>query len=199
MSEMGQTDSEIFAGGPPVRLERSLGLIKPDRPWIIQRAVIAGLVGWVPLVVLTVAQDSAWWGEKVRSLLFDFAVPARSLIAAPLFIFAESICIPQLGSTVRHFFDAGLVLESDRYRFDAALASTRRLRDSMVAEVLTIGFAYALILALILYVPPGEFPAWHRSGGSESLTFSLAGWWHALVSIPLLNVLFLGWLWVSFR
>jgi hypothetical protein len=198
MSEMGQTDSEIFAGGPPVRLERSLGLIKPDRPWIIQRAVLAGLVGWVPLVVLTVAQDSVWWGEKVRSLLFDFAVPARSLIAAPLFIFAESICIPQLGSTVRHFFDAGLVLESDRYRFDAALASTRRLRDSMAAEVLTIGLAYALILALILYVPPGEFPAWHRSGGSESLTFSLAGWWHALVSIPLLNVLFLGWLWRLF-
>jgi hypothetical protein len=108
MSEMGQTDSEIFAGGPPVRLERSLGLIKPDNPRIIQRAILAGLIGWVPLVVLTVAQDSTWWGEKLRSLLLDLAVPARSLIAAPLFIFAESICIPQLGTTVRHFLDAGL-------------------------------------------------------------------------------------------
>jgi len=198
MNEMIQTDSDIFAGGPPVRLERSLGLIKPDNPRIIQRALLAGFIGWVPLVILTMVQDSAWWGENLRSLLLDLAVPARSLIAAPLFIVAESLCIPQLGTTVRHFLDAGLVRESDRERFDAAIASTRRLRDSTAAEVITIMLAYALVLALIHYVPPGEFPAWHRSGGSESLTLSLAGWWHALVSIPLLTVLFFGWLWCLF-
>src|SRR4029079_2533185 len=116
MREMTQTDSELFDGGPPVRLERSLGLIKPDNPRIMYRAVLAGVIGWVPLVVFTVAQDSAWWGEKVKSLLFDFAVPARSLIAAPLFIVAESVCIPQLGSIVRHFLDTGLVPESDSLR-----------------------------------------------------------------------------------
>src|SRR6185295_6651512 len=103
MRELAQTDSELFDGGPPVWLERSLGLIKPDNPRIKYRAVLAGIIGWVPLVVLTVAQDSGWWGERVKSLLFDFAVPARSLIAAPLLVFAEAICIPQLGRIVRHF------------------------------------------------------------------------------------------------
>ena len=132
MSELVQTDSEIFAGGPPIRLERSLGLIKPDNPRIIQRTILAGVIGWAPLVILTVAQDSAWWGEKVRSLLLDLAVPARSLIAAPLFIFAELLCIPQLGTTVRHFLDAGLVRESDRERFDAAV------------EQLPVGFLHLL-------------------------------------------------------
>src|SRR5262247_3593485 len=97
MKEITQTDSEIFEGGPPVRLQRSLGLIKPDNPRIIYRAVLAGVIGWVPLVVLTVAQESAWWGERISTLLLDFAVPARFLIAAPLFIFAESLCIPELG------------------------------------------------------------------------------------------------------
>ncbi|MBI3797382.1 MAG: hypothetical protein HY268_10520 [Deltaproteobacteria bacterium] len=71
MSEMGQPGSDIFAGGPPVRLERSLGLIKPDNPRITQRALLAGFIGWVPLVILTVVQDSAWWGENLRSLLLD--------------------------------------------------------------------------------------------------------------------------------
>src|SRR5262245_47416489 len=137
MSEIVQTDSEMFAGGPPIRLERSLGLIKPDNPRIMQRAFLVGLLGWVPLVVFAVAQDSAWWGENLKSLLFDLAVPARSLIAAPLFIIAESFCIPELGITVRHFLDAGLVPESDRERFDAAIASTRRLRDSTAAEIIT--------------------------------------------------------------
>ena len=57
---------------------------------------------------------------------------------------------------------------------------------------------YALIVALIYYVPPGEFPAWHKSGDNEHPVLSFAGWWHALVSIPLLNVLFFGWLWRLF-
>jgi len=197
MSEMVLTDSELFAGGPPIRIERSLGLIKPDEPRIIRRAVLAAVIGWAPLVVLAAVQD-AWWGERVKALLLDFAVPARFLIAAPLFILAESVCIPQLGSTVRHFLDAGLVLESDRLRFDEAIASTRRLRDSITAEVFTLVLAYALVIALIRYVPPAEFPAWHRSGGGGTSTFSVAGWWHALVSVPLLTVLFFGWLWRLF-
>jgi len=198
MDVTAYAESELFAGGPPVRIQRSLGLIKPDEPRITQRAILAGLVGWAPLVMLTAAQDSALWGDKMRSLLLDFAVPARFLIAAPLFVLAESVCIPQLGSIVRHFLNAGLVLESDRRRFDTAIASTRRLRDSWTAEVITIVLAYTLIIALIRYVPPGEFPAWHKSGGSGSQVFSLAGWWHALVSVPLLNVLFFGWLWRLF-
>ena len=134
----------------------------------------------------------------MRSLLLDFAVYTRSLIAASLFILAESVCIPQLGNIVRHFLDAGLVSESDRHRFDAAIASTRRLLDSTAVEVITIVLTYTLIIGLIRYVPPGEFPAWHKSGGSEHTVLSLAGWWHALVSIPLLNALFFGWLWHLF-
>jgi hypothetical protein len=189
------TDSELFAGGPPVRLERSLGLIKPDKPRIIHRTVLAGLVGWVPLVVLAAVQDSALWGDNVRSLLFDFAVYARFLIAAPLFVLAELVCIPQLGSIVRHFLEAGLVPESERQRFEEAIVSTRRLRDSMAVEVIAIVLTYALIVALLWYVPPGEFPAWHKSGSGRHQGLSFAGWWHALVSVPLLNVLFFGWLW----
>jgi len=198
MNETAQLDSELFDGGPPVRLQRSLGLIKPDNPRIIYRAVLAGIIGWAPLVVLTLAQDSAWWGEKVQSLLFDFAVPARFLIVAPLFVFAESICIPRLGRIVRHFLEARLVLESDRPRFDAAIASTRQLRDSTTVEIITLVLAYSVVIALIHYVPAGEFQAWHKSGDSGHEVFSLAGWWHALVSAPLITVLFFGWLWRLF-
>nr|AFK79233.1 conserved hypothetical protein [uncultured bacterium F41-01] len=198
MSESTYTDSELFAGGPPVRLERSLGLIKPDNPRIIHRAILAGVIGWVPLVVLAAVQDSTVGGDNMRALLLDFAVYARSLIAAPLFVVAELVCIPQLGSLVYHFLDAGLVPAAERHHFEAAVASTRRLRDSTVAEIITIVLTYALSIGLIRYVPPSEFPTWHRSGGSEHPVLSFAGWWHVLVSVPLLTVLFFGWLWRLF-
>jgi hypothetical protein len=195
MSEIVLTDSELFAGGPPSRLQRSLHLIKPDEPRIIRRAILVGLLGWAPLVVLAAVQDGALWGERVESLFLDFAVPARFLIAAPLFILAEAVCIPQLGRVVRHFLDAGLVLKSDYHRFEETIVSTRRLRDSMAAEVITVVLTYALIIALIQSVPAGEFQAWHKSGIDVDATFSLAGWWHVLVSMPLLTILFFGWLW----
>ena len=198
MSAIKYLDSELFAGGPPVRLERSLGLIKSDEPRIIRRTVLVALVGWVPLVVLAAVQDSALWGTNLRSLLLDFAVYARSLITAPLFVLAELVCIPQLGSIVRHFLDARIVLESERSCFDVAVASTRQLRDSMAAEVIAIVLTYTLIVALLHYVPPSEFSAWHKSGSGESQVLSFAGWWHCLVSIPLLNMLFFGWLWRLF-
>jgi hypothetical protein len=99
---------------------------------------------------------------------------------------------------VRHFLDTGLVPASDHHRFKEAIISTRRLRDSATAEVVAFVFVYALILALIRYVPPDEFQAWHKSGIGANTTFSFAGWWHALVSVPLLNILFLGWLWRLF-
>jgi hypothetical protein len=195
MHETVRTERELFDGGPPRRLQRSLGLVKPNAPRIVWRVVCTVLVGWVPLAVLAAAQDLALGADRTRALLLDFAVHARFLIAVPLFIIAEPVCFSRLGRTVRHFLDAGLVLEADRVRFDAAVASTRRLRDTLWAELATVLLAYAVIVALMRYVPSAVIPVWHKSGGSGSLAFSAAGWWHALVSLPLLLVLFFGWLW----
>jgi hypothetical protein len=148
--------------------------------------------------VLAAAQDLALGADKTRALLLDFAVYARFLIAAPLFIIAEPVCFSRLGRTVCHFLDAGLVREADCARFDAAVASTRRLLDAIVVELAAVLLAYAVIGALIRYVPSAAIAVWHRAGGSGALAFSAAGWWHALVSLPLLLVLFFGWLWRLF-
>jgi hypothetical protein len=198
MDETIHIDHELFDGGPPRRLQRSLGLLKPNAPRIVWRAVFTVLVGWVPLAVLAAAQDLALGGDRTRALLLDFGVYARFLIAAPLLIVAEPVCFSRLGRTVRHFLDTGLVREADRVHFDAAVASTRRLRDTPWAELATVLLAYAVIVALMRYVPSGEIPVWHKSGGSGSAAFSVAGWWHALVSLPLLLMLFFGWLWRLF-
>src|SRR5262245_48875015 len=121
---------ELLYGGPPHRLLRSLGLIKPGDPMIVRRAALVVLVGWVPLVALAVAQSFILRNQLAKSFLSDFAVYARSLVAAPLFIIAEADGLPRLGRVARHFLAAGLVTEPDRARFDDALTSTRRLLGS---------------------------------------------------------------------
>jgi hypothetical protein len=113
------------------------------------RAAIAVLIGWAPLAVLTIIPAIAMRDERVESFLFDFSVYARSLIAVPLFILAESICLLQLGGIAHRFLDVGLVPDAERDRYYDAVAFTRRLLDSRVAEVVTLVLAYTIIVVLI--------------------------------------------------
>jgi hypothetical protein len=199
-NDMGVTvlhSGELLHGGPPHWLQRSLGLIKPGNPMIARRAKLVVLVGWVPLVVLAVAQSIILRNQMAKSFFSDFAVYARSLVAAPLFILAEADCIPRLGRVARHFLDAGLITEPDRARFDDAVASTKRLLGSGLAELVVAILAYGLVITLMINVPPDELPSWYwLRGGYQVL--SLAGWWNALVSVPLFILLFFGWLWRVF-
>jgi hypothetical protein len=178
-------------------LQRSLGLIKPGNPMVARRARLVVLVGWAPLVALAVAQSFILRNQMAKSFFSDFAVYARSLVAAPLFILAEADCIPRLGRVARHFLDAGLITEPDRARFDDAVASTKRLLGSGLAELVVAILAYGLVITLMINVPPDELPSWYwLRGGYQVL--SLAGWWNALVSVPLFILLFFGWLWRVF-
>jgi len=188
---------ELLYGGPPHRLQRSLGLIKPGDPMIVRRAELVVLAGWVPLVALAVAQSFILRNQMAKSFFSDFAVYARSLVAAPLFIIAEADCIPRLGKVARHFLAAGLVTEPDRARFDEAIASTRRLLGSGLAELIVALLAYGLVTFLMINVPPEELPSWYWLNSGYQ-TLSLAGWWNALVSVPLFILLFFGWLWRTF-
>jgi len=192
-----QQSGELLYGGPPHRLQRSLGLIKPGDPMIARRAELVVLVGWVPLVVLAVMQSFILRNQLAKSFFSDFAVYARSLIAAPLFILAEADCIPRLDRVARHFLAAGLVTEPDRARFDDAVTSTRRLLDSGLAELMVAILAYGLVTSLMIYVPPNELPSWYWLK-SDYRVLSLAGWWNALMSAPLFILLFFGWLWRVF-
>jgi hypothetical protein len=197
MSESVRQSGELLFGGPPHWLQRSLGLIKPGDPKIARRAELVVLVGWVPLVALAVIQSFILRNQMAKSFFSDFAVYARSLVAAPLLILAEADSIPRLGRVARHFLQAGLITGPDRARFDAAVASTKRLLGSGLAELIVALLAYGLVTSLMIYVPPGELPSWYWLKGDYRV-LSLAGWWNALMSAPLFILLFFGWLWRVF-
>jgi hypothetical protein len=194
MSDTANTNDELFDGGPLLRWERSLGLVKPGRQLAARRTLLAVLIAWVPLALLAAAQLLISADESAKSFFSDIAVHARFLVAVPALIFAEAECIPRLGRIVNQFAETGLVVKADRARFQAAVSSTRRLIDSTIGDVVTVALVYIVVAAVAFYFSTDALPVWHR-GGSSGLRLSPAGWWHALVSLPLLLVIFLGWLW----
>jgi hypothetical protein len=188
MTAAAKGNITLFENAPPRALERRLGL--PSQ--IGRRAVLVALVGWLPLLLLSIVQSLVFRDDELQSLLWETGVHARYLVAAPLLVLAEAHCAPQLGGIANHFVHAGLVPDEQRGRFDAALASTRRLLQSNTAEIVVLLLAYALVTISVM--SHQEIPKWHLGGGMMPV-FSLAGWWHVLISLPLLLVLIFGWMW----
>lgn len=108
---------------------------------------------------------------------------------------AEWISLPRLSVIAFHFRELGIVSRDDDARFAAACSSTLRLRDSVIADIGLIALAYIAIAALKEVAPISLYPAWHVSTAAGVEVYSPAGWWHALVSLPLVFMLLLSWLW----
>ena len=64
----------------------------------------------------------------------DIEVRARFLLALPLLIVAELVVHQRMRPVARQFLHRGLIPERSRARFDLAVASAARFRNSVVAE-----------------------------------------------------------------
>ena len=163
MAETNLPDAEIFDGGPPLGLEKSLGLIKPNERRSVQRAMLAVLIVWAPLFVLSAIESLVLGENRLGSLIGDLTVLSRYLIVAPLFILAEEFTFLRIGQIASHFIDAGIVTAADRPRFDAIIADSRRLLNSASVEVLVVVLAYLAMIILMRIVPDQDIPLWHKA------------------------------------
>jgi len=183
----------LFSGGPPQTFETWLGLLRGAKPHFVRRALFTVAVGWLPLATLTTLRGDFVGSDAANSFLVDFGVHSRFLVAAPLLVLAEAICVPRLAAIARQFIDSDLVSQADHVRYDAAVSSSQRLMNSGVVEAACAVLAYVIVFAVVKATPPSAVPSWH--GLLNPFVPSLAGWWGLLISLPLLLVLLLGWLW----
>ena len=155
-------------------------------------ALWAALLAWLPLPVLVVFEAGSLGAVSVRSFLTAIAPHARYLISVPLLILANQVCPPRLWRVIAHFGSAGII--ADRDALDQLTASGHRWFDSAIARVAILVLAYVATAAFIRSFPNDFVPEWHRGHGNWG-RFSLAGWWHTFVSIPLLMALIFWWVW----
>jgi hypothetical protein len=193
MTQVEKVPDGLFASGPPVRVERLLGLARRDQGGDVRRAFTTLMISWMPVFILVALGSILPWGGDLRSFGTDIAFHARSLVATPLLVVAEGFCAVRLRGIAQHFLDAGLVAEAEHARFAAAVRSTQRLRDLLLAEFVVGLLAYGTTLALIGASP--EPPEWRQPGTGPLPFLSPAGWWQAIVSVPILLALIFGWIW----
>jgi hypothetical protein len=172
--DLADRHDPLFESSPPTGLQQRIGLLRTGRLDPLRRAFVVAVVSWLPIVTLIALLPHS--GHVPRS-----GMHIRYLVVAPLLVLAESTCATRLTALTHHFLIGNLVLERDRDRFDGIVTSTQQLLISPLVELLAWLAAYAITTSVLV--------------ADQWRDWSAAMWWNALVSLPLLLVLMLGWLW----
>jgi hypothetical protein len=92
------------------------------------------------------------------------------------------------------FLERGLIPAAERPRFDAAITSAIRLRNSVTAELLLISIVYGVGVLFVWRTQVAlDITSWYGAAADGKLLPSLAGWWLGCVSLPLFQFLLLRW------
>jgi hypothetical protein len=187
-------DFSLVLGGPLFQLLRRTRLSDDGLALLRRRILVIPLFAWLPLLVLCALEGQLLGGSVAVPFLMDISVHVRFLVAIPLLIAAELVVHRRMRPLVSQFLKQGLIPEGARTRFDAAIASMLRLRNSALAEVLMIAFVY-VIGVLIVWRHYGSLhtATWYATPSAGGSTLSLAGTWYGFVSLPIFQFLVVRW------
>jgi len=175
----------LIRGGALYRFQEATHLIRPNQWNTGRRIFITVLVGWVPLVALTAISGPR---ASIVALLKDYRVFARVFIAVPLLVAGQKLIEERFRLIVRQFLDSGLLGPEDRPKFQAILATIRRLKDAWLPEFALVSFG---CLGGVLFVGNdlmSDAPWSVRMLGS-SVSHSPAGWYFELVTQTIYTIL----------
>jgi hypothetical protein len=185
-------DFSLVEGGPFHRLLCRCRLMKPPMERTGRAMIALILLGWLPLLALSAVAGNLLGGVRVP-FFEHLDVHARLLGSLPLLLLAEVIVHQRITIIVRQFVAQGLVTPESRARFDAILASTRRLAHGWVPELLLLVFVYTVghWLWIRRVALPGD--TWFGHPTPDGISLTTAGVWYAFFSLPLFRFVLYRW------
>jgi hypothetical protein len=189
IAESSVANFSIVVGGPIYDSLRRIGLLRQSLPNISRRIVALTAITWLPLLLLSLKEGLAF-GYRVRiPFLYDFSMYGRFLLGLPLLLLAELLIDPAIRQALGEFVDAGLMPDQELPAFENVLLGAQRLRDSWIPEGILLVLAFFPVFIWQHEWAAGAVSSWHTT--AKGLT--VAGWWYAAFSTPLLRFIVYRW------
>jgi len=185
-------DFSLILGGPLYQLFLKTRLARPPLQLLHRRMLVIPALAWLPLLALTVFEGHALGGVRVPFLL-DVETYARFLVAMPFLILAEPVVHSWTRETVWQFRERGIVPAEAMPRFQAAVDSAMRLRNSTTAELVLLIAVFALTPWLWQHGMALQTDTWYATADEGRIDLTRAGWWFVHVSAPMFQFLLLRW------
>ena len=126
--------------------------------------------------------------------LKDAEVHIRFLVSLPLLVLAELVVHQRMRPLVKQFIERNLIPDNAMPKFEAAIGSAARLRNSVLAEVLLIALVYVIGIGIVWrnFVAL-DAATWYATPSLAGPSLTWAGLWYLGVSLPLFQFLLLRW------
>lgn len=184
----------LVLGGPLYQLLRRAHLSDDALMMVRQRIIVIALLAWLPLLLLSTLEGHVLSGGVDVPFLLDMEVHIRFLVALPLLIIAELVVHRRMRPLLQQFLERSLIPTNAMARFEVAIASAFRLRNSVLAEVLLIVIVYGLgVLIVWRYYMALDTATWYATPSAGGSQLSLAGMWYGYVSLPIFQFLLVRW------
>jgi hypothetical protein len=186
-------DFSLVLGGPLFQLYQRTHLSGNVLDLLRRRVLAITIFAWLPLLILSVIESRALGGAIKIPFLYDVEAHVRFLIALPVLIIAEVVVHRRISPLVRRFVDRRIVVTEDFPRFNAAVSSALRMRNSVALELTLLFLVYTLGLWFWRSQIALGTATWYALPNETSLHITLAGYWYAFISIPIFQFILLRW------
>jgi hypothetical protein len=186
-------DFSLVLGGPLFQLYRRAHLTGDTLDLLHRRILAITFFAWLPLLLLSVLEGHALGGSTKIAFLRDIEVQVRFLVALPILIAAELVVHVRIGPVVRRFLERQIVIAEDRLKFDAAIKSALRVRNSVAVEISLVVLVYTLGVWIWRSQVVLGSETWYAIRDATHLRFTMAGYWYAFVSIPIFQFILVRW------
>ena len=193
----------LVHGGPLFQLLVRAHLSSDSLTLVARRVIFFALITWVPLLALAAHDGHLLDGDVAVPFLLDGETHIRFLVVVPLLLAAELVVHRRLMPVVRAFLDRDLISGADDERFDEAIDSAFRLRNSVPAELLLFALVYGVGVLVVWRHTALDVSTWYAHAYAGSHRLYSAGIWYAYVSLPIFQFLLLRWyyrlyIWIRF-
>ncbi len=190
----GPPDFSLVLGGPLFQLLRRAHLADDALLMVRRRILVSALLAWFPLLFLSAMGGELWAGDAAVPFLKDAEVHIRFLVSLPLLVLAELVVHQRMRPLVQQFIERNLIPDDAMPRFEAAIGSAARLRNSVFAELLLIAFVYAVGIGVVWrnFVAL-DAVTWYATPSLDGPSLTWAGLWYLGISLPLFQFLLLRW------
>jgi hypothetical protein len=179
-------------GGPLYQLFLRLRMVRPPLDLLGRRIVFISLIAWLPLLALSIGIGRAWGGVKVP-FLYDVAAQVRFLFSLPLLILAEVVIHVRMRPLIEQFIARDIVAPEDRPRFLEMVDGSRRLRNSVIAEIILLVLVFTGGQAMWRTRATLASPTWYADVGPTGMQLTAAGVCFAYWSLPVYQFILFRW------
>ena len=184
-------DFSLVLGGPSYQLLLRAHLSGSALEHIYRRIIFAALITWLPLALLSLI-EGAPAGVKL-TFLHDIEAHARFLIALPVLIAAELMIHQRMRITVKRFVERGIIRSHEVPKFNAAIETAMRLRNSLPLEICLVVLVYTVGPWVWRTNVALGTATWYGVPEGSHLGLTLPGYWYAWISLPLFQFILLRW------